>query len=146
MEVNNYAVNSNQAMTRQNSTPSNAAITRASTRRSADANTDMPEIRSNEATVQSAERTNAVRAAIAPQAEAEVTDAVIYHAVEEANRALAGTNFSLGYGVHEATNRITVRVYDDESGEIIRELPPESRLDTLAKVLEMSGLILDDRS
>jgi len=78
--------------------------------------------------------------------EIEVTDVMINRAIADANRALEPTNFRLSYGVHEATNVITVRVYDAESEEVIRELPPESRLDVLAKIMELSGLMLDNRS
>jgi flagellar protein FlaG len=38
-----------------------------------------------------------------------------------------------------------VKVKDRESGEVIRELPPEKSLDFLAKVWEMAGLLFDEK-
>ena len=102
-----------------------------------------PEQRVNVST-QPAPEQSGVQAARAEQTEAEVADVTIARAVDNANRILAQTGFRLSYGVHEATNIITVRIYDVETEEVIRELPPESRLDTLAKILEMTGMIFDD--
>ena len=85
-----------------------------------------------------------IRAERLPQNESEVSDAAIARAVSEANKALEMSNFRLSYGVHEATNVIMVRVYDFKTEEVIRELPPESRLDALAKIKELSGLVLDN--
>jgi len=77
--------------------------------------------------------------------EAEMTDEMISNAVDEANKALSGTSFRLSYAVHESTNMVMVKVYDSDTQEVIREIPAESRLDIFAKVLEMSGLILDKK-
>lgn len=68
-----------------------------------------------------------------------VTDSTLNRIVAEANRNLANTNRRLEVGVHEGTNRIMVRVMDSETDEIIRELPPEERLDAITKIKEMVG-------
>jgi flagellar protein FlaG len=46
---------------------------------------------------------------------------------------------------HAATGRIMVAVYDTNTTEVIREIPPERVLDAHASLLEMAGLILDRR-
>ncbi|MCL2170632.1 MAG: flagellar protein FlaG [Defluviitaleaceae bacterium] len=79
-----------------------------------------------------------------PQNEIEATDVMISRAIDDANRQLAVSNFHLSYGIHEPTNMVMVRVYDSESQEVIREIPPESRLDVVAKIRELAGIMLDN--
>lgn len=78
--------------------------------------------------------------------EVDVTDAVLNQYVANVNNALAPSFFRLNVGVHEATNRIIVRVVDTKTEEVLRELPPESRLDTLAKMQEFIGILFDGQS
>jgi uncharacterized FlaG/YvyC family protein len=75
----------------------------------------------------------------------DISDSMIHRAAEGANRALAysSSEFRLSYSVHEDTNRVTVRVYDADTQEVIREIPPESKLDTLARILEVAGLLVN---
>lgn len=49
------------------------------------------------------------------------------------------------FGVHEATNRIMVKLVDKDTKEIIKEFPPEKNLDLLAKQLQMAGVLIDER-
>lgn len=49
------------------------------------------------------------------------------------------------YGIHEETNRIMIQIYDKETNELIRECPAEENLDRLAKTLELSGQLLDEK-
>lgn len=52
----------------------------------------------------------------------------------------------LDFVVHEETNRMMVRVIDSESGEIIREIPPEQLLNIVAKMHELLGLLFDKKA
>ena len=49
------------------------------------------------------------------------------------------------FGIHEATNRVTIKIVDKKSKEVIKELPPEKTLDMIAKVWEIAGLLVDER-
>jgi uncharacterized FlaG/YvyC family protein len=73
-----------------------------------------------------------------------VSDETLDRVIAEANQSLAASNRRLERGVHEATNLIMVRVLDNDTNEVIRELPPESRLDVMAKIVEMAGISVDD--
>jgi flagellar protein FlaG len=78
--------------------------------------------------------------------EEDISDFMIDRAFSDANRALSGGAFRLSYGVHEASNRITVAVYDSHTNELIREVPSESRLDLYARITEFTGLLFDSSS
>lgn len=64
-------------------------------------------------------------------------------AVEEVNRK--AKNSELIFGIHDATNRVTIKVVDKGTKEIIREFPPEETLDMIAKVWELAGIMIDER-
>ena len=61
--------------------------------------------------------------------------------IDEANKTLIPSGRELSARLHEDSGRIMVSVKDKETGEIIRELPPEEELDTLMKILELAGLL-----
>lgn len=48
--------------------------------------------------------------------------------------------------VHEKTGDIMIKVYDTETNEVIREIPPEKIKDMVANMLERAGLLVDERA
>lgn len=67
----------------------------------------------------------------------------IKQAVEKLNKSM--TNSEAIFGIHEATNRVTIKIVDKDSKKVIKELPPEKTLDMIAKVWEMAGILVDER-
>lgn len=64
--------------------------------------------------------------------------------------AISGMNAKMSktrcaYAYDEDTKRITIKVYDDETNELIREVPPEKSLEVLKKVWELAGIIIDEK-
>lgn len=49
------------------------------------------------------------------------------------------------FGFHEGTHRVTIKLVDKKTKEVIRELPPEKTLDMIAKVWEMAGILVDEK-
>jgi flagellar protein FlaG len=74
-----------------------------------------------------------------------VSDEQVVKAIEKAIRAIQGKTTSLQFTVHEKTNMIAVKVLDADTGEVIREIPPEKTLDFVAKLWEMAGILIDER-
>lgn len=64
-------------------------------------------------------------------------------AVEKLNKSMA--NSEAVFGIHEETNRVTIKIVDKGTKEVIKELPPEKTLDMIAKVWEMAGILVDER-
>ena len=73
----------------------------------------------------------------------DITDNLLEQAFGDANRVLDGSNFSLSYAVHEASGRVLVKVHDVDTGDVIREIPSEGRLDIYARITEFTGLLFD---
>lgn len=69
----------------------------------------------------------------------------IKQVIEEANQKTKFTKKSLEYSVDEKTNRIAIVVRDQETKEVIKEIPSEETLDMLAKIQEVIGLVFDQK-
>ncbi len=67
-------------------------------------------------------------------------------AVESINDTMEHINRSLRFSIHEDTQRMIVRVVNTSTDEVIKELPPEDVLDTVARIREMIGLLIDERA
>ena len=68
---------------------------------------------------------------------------LIREAMKELNKK--ATSVEAEFGIHEKTNRITIKMVDKKTKEVIKELPPERMLDMIAKVWEMAGLVVDEK-
>lgn len=64
-------------------------------------------------------------------------------AVEEINRN--ARNSEAVFGIHDATNRVTIKIIDKDTKKVLKEYPPEKTLDMIAKVWEMAGLMVDEK-
>lgn len=71
------------------------------------------------------------------------SDATIADAVKNANRHMEHTRCEYSY--HKETNRISIKVIDDKTDEVIREIPPEKSLEMLQKMWEMAGILVDEK-
>lgn len=67
----------------------------------------------------------------------------IKKAVESINKN--ATNSEAVFGIHEGTNRVTIKIVDKDTKKVIKELPPEKTLDMLAKMWEMAGILVDEK-
>ena len=72
------------------------------------------------------------------------TNAHIKKAVEEINKSMMATSEAI-FGIHEGTNRVTIKIVDKATKEVVKEYPPEKTLDMIARVWEMAGLMVDER-
>ncbi len=74
-----------------------------------------------------------------------ITEKVVAEAIERVNKAIEGSGRRFEYSVHEKTNEIMIKVIDENTKEVIREIPPKKILDMVANMLEMAGLLVDER-
>jgi flagellar protein FlaG len=65
--------------------------------------------------------------------------------IDRAVKALEGPSTSLEISVHEKTHAIMVKVINKETGQLIREIPPEKTLDLVAKMMEIAGILVDEK-
>lgn len=49
------------------------------------------------------------------------------------------------FGYNEPTNRITIKIKDKDTDEVIKEIPSEKALEMLAKAWELAGIMVDEK-
>lgn len=69
----------------------------------------------------------------------------IVKALDRVLKAIEGPGTTLEVSVHKETKAIMVKVLNKETGELIREVPPEKTLDIVANMMEIAGIIIDEK-
>ena len=63
---------------------------------------------------------------------------------------VAQTNHLLGqsrceFSYHEATHRVSIKIIDKDTNEVVKEILPEKSLEMLQKMWEMAGILVDEK-
>src|SRR5690554_5395638 len=58
-------------------------------------------------------------------------------AVDDTNKILLHRDDRFEFKVHEGTNRIMVKLVDNKTGDVIKEIPPEKILDLVASIWDL---------
>jgi len=74
-----------------------------------------------------------------------VSKKTVAEAVDKANQAIQLVYTQLEFSIHEKTGEVMVKVRNSDSGEVIREIPPEKFLDMVACIWETLGIIIDEK-
>lgn len=72
------------------------------------------------------------------------SESTIKQAISDINKKI-NPNTIAEYGYHEKTNRVTIKIVDKDTDEVIKEFPAEETLDMIAKVWELAGMFLDEK-
>ena len=75
----------------------------------------------------------------------EFSSEIINQAIAQANKSLAAVSTTLSFAIHDKTKEIMVKVVNTNTGEIIREIPPEKLMDRFAEVLTSIGWLVDEK-
>lgn len=75
----------------------------------------------------------------------EISDDFVRKAVDKVNHTFEIQKRSLRFQIHDRLNEVIVEVIDSETKEVIREIPPEKLLDMFASMLELAGLLIDEK-
>lgn len=78
------------------------------------------------------------------QQQQQPTNEQLRRAVEQMNKNMVAHSEAV-FGMHEGTNRVTIKIVDKDTKEVLKEFPPEKTLDMIAKVWEMAGILVDER-
>ncbi len=78
------------------------------------------------------------------EASPRVDPAVLERSLRKLN-AMLDAPVRLSFQLHEGSERMMVRVINEETGDVIKEIPPKEILDTVARIMEFVGLLLDRR-
>ncbi len=68
----------------------------------------------------------------------------VKNAIAEVNRKM-NQKTRCEFSYHEDTKRVSIKVIDSDTEEVIREIPPEETLDMLSKMWEVAGILIDEQ-
>lgn len=85
-----------------------------------------------------------------PEAEAvleskKVAQSTIDSTMSDINSKIKMSNTQLQYSIDEDTQRISIKVIDQDTDKVIREIPPEETLEAIKKIWEIAGIIVDKK-
>ncbi len=79
------------------------------------------------------------------QAIQDVSPEKVKEAIKVVNNKIKPTHTECQFSYHEETKRISIKVIDQDTGDTIKEIPPEKTLDMIARVWEMAGILVDEK-
>jgi len=65
--------------------------------------------------------------------------------LDQAIKAADGPNTTIQLSVHKDTKTIMIKVMNSDTGEMIREVPPEKTLDVAVSLMEIAGILIDHK-
>ncbi len=68
------------------------------------------------------------------------------NSIEIADKLAKAFNKEIKFQIHEQTEQIYVEIVDKDTGEVIKQIPPEEMLKIAASVQEFLGLIVDKKA
>ncbi|MFB4331574.1 flagellar protein FlaG [Paenibacillus sp. CR_12] len=75
-----------------------------------------------------------------------VSEKAVLDAINKVNRTLEGTPQRYEFKLHESTGNLIIKIYNKETNEIIRELPPEKMIELVEKLQQIVvGAIIDEK-
>lgn len=75
----------------------------------------------------------------------QANDQQIKNAIRQANNQMKALRTRCEFSYHEETRRVSIKVYNKDTDEIIREIPPEETLEMIEKIWDLAGLLVDER-
>ena len=70
----------------------------------------------------------------------------VHEAVEKLNEYVQSQEKSVNFSVDETTNATVIKVYKTETGELVRQFPPEEILSMAAHISQSIGLMYDNKA
>ena len=80
-----------------------------------------------------------------PSAREEIPREEVEKAVEKLNRLMGIIDKRYEFSIHEKSQRLSVKIVDQQSGEIIDEIPSQRALEILDSFSQIAGLLFDKR-
>lgn len=67
-------------------------------------------------------------------------------AVDKLNKLMEDSNTHLEYAIHDVFKDIMITVVDNDTKQVISEIPPKRILDMVAKLCEIAGVLIDKKA
>ena len=108
-----------------------------------------PEVQAFNAQRRSAESLapkNTLSTMVEQNASVEVSEEQLEQIIQELDQAVSVSNHQLTVSIDEMSGRVIAKVIDNQSREMIREVPPERALEFVHRFREFLGLLVDEKA
>jgi flagellar protein FlaG len=78
--------------------------------------------------------------------EKENNEMEVKNAVSKINKVMEGEGSHLQFEKHDVLNQMIIKVIDNNTNEVIKEIPSKKILDMVAKMCEMAGVLVDKKA
>lgn len=75
----------------------------------------------------------------------QANDKQMQMAISDANSKMRHSKTKAEFSYHEPTKSVSIRIMDEDTNEVIKEIPPEETLDMIVKVWELAGIMVDEK-
>jgi len=65
--------------------------------------------------------------------------------VDETNHKIKDSRRRLEFSYNEDIKRVSIKVMDEVTNEVIKEIPPEKTLEMITKLWEVAGILVDEK-
>lgn len=65
--------------------------------------------------------------------------------IDDTNNKLKSIRRRCEYSYNDDVNRVSITVIDAETNTVIKEIPPEEALESIQKIWEVAGLLVDEK-
>ncbi|ADY54949.1 flagellar protein FlaG protein [Syntrophobotulus glycolicus DSM 8271] len=81
----------------------------------------------------------------ASAAKEEIPREEVEKATDKLNRLMGLIEKRLRFSIHEKSQRVMVKVIDQETGDVLQEIPPKRVLDMLSSLADLIGVFIDKK-
>ena len=75
-----------------------------------------------------------------------VSEKEVRKAVEKLNVLFEDKSTHVQYEVYGKFHNITIRIIDDKTDQVIKEIPPKKLIDMVDKLCQMAGILVDEKA
>jgi len=75
-----------------------------------------------------------------------VSEKEVSKAVDKLNKLFEDKSTHVQYEVYGKFHNITIRIIDDKTDQVIKEIPPKKLIDMVDKLCEMAGILVDEKA
>ncbi|KGK86055.1 flagellar protein FlaG [Clostridium sp. HMP27] len=90
--------------------------------------------------------TNVGRKYINNNLEKEIKLSDVEKAAEKLNKLFEDKNTHIEYELYGKSKSMTIKIVDNSTKEVIKELPPRKLIDMVDKLCELAGLFMDEKA
>ncbi|MFD3157522.1 flagellar protein FlaG [Haloimpatiens sp. FM7330] len=76
----------------------------------------------------------------------QVSEKDVRDVVDGINKLIKDTATHIEYEKHDKFNEYIIKIVDNETKEVVKEIPPKKILDMVAKMCEMIGILVDEKA